>query len=88
MLSLCFTLSVVISDIVFLFEIIILKYNLVLNKVFKNYNSICIFKDTKDPEYVCNILVVADQLLITRLKQICEVAAVNLSKNKTYKDCY
>lgn len=25
-------------------------------------------------EFICNVLVVADQLLITRLKEICEVA--------------
>uniref|UniRef100_A0A8C9U8A4 Inhibitor of Bruton tyrosine kinase n=1 Tax=Serinus canaria TaxID=9135 RepID=A0A8C9U8A4_SERCA len=31
-------------------------------------------KDSQNVEFICNILVVADQLLISRLKEICEVA--------------
>ncbi|NXF04920.1 IBTK kinase, partial [Smithornis capensis] len=31
-------------------------------------------KDSQNVEFVCNVLVVADQLLISRLKEICEVA--------------
>jgi hypothetical protein len=32
-------------------------------------------------DFVCSVLVVADQLLITRLKEICEVA---LTENREY----
>ncbi|XP_069743488.1 inhibitor of Bruton tyrosine kinase isoform X2 [Narcine bancroftii] len=31
-------------------------------------------KDSQEVEFICNVLVVADQLLISRLKEICEVA--------------
>ncbi|XP_078068592.1 inhibitor of Bruton tyrosine kinase isoform X2 [Mustelus asterias] len=31
-------------------------------------------KESQDVEFICNVLVVADQLLINRLKEICEVA--------------
>ncbi|XP_041043865.1 inhibitor of Bruton tyrosine kinase isoform X5 [Carcharodon carcharias] len=31
-------------------------------------------KESQDVEFICNVLVVADQLLISRLKEICEVA--------------
>ncbi|XP_062896415.1 inhibitor of Bruton tyrosine kinase isoform X2 [Mobula hypostoma] len=31
-------------------------------------------KDSQDVEFICNVLVVADQFLIRRLKEICEVA--------------
>ncbi|XP_010564051.1 PREDICTED: inhibitor of Bruton tyrosine kinase [Haliaeetus leucocephalus] len=31
-------------------------------------------KDSQNVEFICNVLVVADQLLISRLKEICEVA--------------
>lgn len=31
-------------------------------------------KDSQDIEFICNVLVVADQLLISRLKELCEVA--------------
>ncbi|XP_054249200.1 inhibitor of Bruton tyrosine kinase [Indicator indicator] len=31
-------------------------------------------KDSQNVEFICNVLVVADQLLIARLKEICEVA--------------
>ncbi|XP_028903554.1 inhibitor of Bruton tyrosine kinase [Ornithorhynchus anatinus] len=33
-----------------------------------------VIKESPSVEFVCNVLVVADQLLITRLKEICEVA--------------
>ncbi|GCC27162.1 hypothetical protein chiPu_0005584 [Chiloscyllium punctatum] len=33
-----------------------------------------IVKESSDVEFICNVLVVADQLLINRLKEICEVA--------------
>lgn len=36
-------------------------------------------------EFVCNVLVVADQLLITRLKEICEVA---ITENRTSAVCH
>lgn len=32
-------------------------------------------------EFVCNVLVVADQLLITRLKEMCEVV---ITENRTF----
>lgn len=32
------------------------------------------FPDSQNVEFICNVLVVADQLLISRLKEICEVA--------------
>ncbi|XP_013776392.1 inhibitor of Bruton tyrosine kinase-like [Limulus polyphemus] len=32
----------------------------------------------EDPEFVCNVLVIADQLLITHLKSLCEVALTDL----------
>ncbi len=35
-------------------------------------------------EFVCNVLVVADQLLITRLKEICEVV---ITENRKSCDC-
>ncbi|XP_078504252.1 inhibitor of Bruton tyrosine kinase isoform X2 [Lissotriton helveticus] len=31
-------------------------------------------KESQNVEFICNVLVVADQLLVTRLKEICEVA--------------
>lgn len=31
------------------------------------------FSESLNVEFVCNVLVVADQLLITRLKEMCEV---------------
>uniref|UniRef100_A0A8C0GH88 Inhibitor of Bruton tyrosine kinase n=1 Tax=Chelonoidis abingdonii TaxID=106734 RepID=A0A8C0GH88_CHEAB len=31
-------------------------------------------KDSQNVEFICNVLVVADQLLVSRLKEICEVA--------------
>ncbi len=34
-----------------------------------------------DPEFLCNVLVVADQLLIGRLKDMCEVAITQLCKH-------
>lgn len=37
------------------------------------YMMLC-FPDSQNVEFICNILVVADQLLISRLKEICEVA--------------
>ncbi|XP_013381620.1 inhibitor of Bruton tyrosine kinase-like [Lingula anatina] len=37
-----------------------------------------IISDTDNAELLCNILVVADQLLITRLRQMCEVALAQL----------
>ncbi|KAI4904062.1 hypothetical protein NFI96_033883 [Prochilodus magdalenae] len=40
-------------------------------------------KESLSVEFVCNVLVVADQLLITRLKEICEVA---ISENLTLKN--
>ncbi|XP_020383794.2 inhibitor of Bruton tyrosine kinase isoform X3 [Rhincodon typus] len=33
-----------------------------------------VVKESSDVEFICNVLVVADQLLISRLKEICEVA--------------
>uniref|UniRef100_A0A6Q2XZI7 BTB domain-containing protein n=1 Tax=Esox lucius TaxID=8010 RepID=A0A6Q2XZI7_ESOLU len=40
-------------------------------------------KECVNVEFVCNVLVVADQLLITRLKEMCEVA---LTENLTLKN--
>ncbi|KAK7886467.1 hypothetical protein WMY93_026088 [Mugilogobius chulae] len=40
-------------------------------------------KESVNVEFVCNVLVVADQLLITRLKEICEVA---ITENLTLKN--
>uniref|UniRef100_A0A672ZLV7 BTB domain-containing protein n=1 Tax=Sphaeramia orbicularis TaxID=375764 RepID=A0A672ZLV7_9TELE len=40
-------------------------------------------KESLNVEFVCNVLVVADQLLITRLKEICEVA---ITENLTLKN--
>ena len=40
-----------------------------------------LFSESGDVELICNVLVVADQLLITRLKQLCEWAITGLSKN-------
>ncbi|KAM6968095.1 inhibitor of Bruton tyrosine kinase [Aplochiton taeniatus] len=40
-------------------------------------------KECLNVEFVCNVLVVADQLLITRLKEICEVA---ITENLTLKN--
>lgn len=37
------------------------------------YMMLC-FPDSQNVEFICNVLVVADQLLISRLKEICEVA--------------
>ena len=34
----------------------------------------------EDPEFLCNVLVMADQLLIARLRDICEVAIASLSE--------
>lgn len=34
--------------------------------------------ESQDTELMCNVLVVADQLLVTRLKEMCEVALTNL----------
>ncbi|KFO30398.1 Inhibitor of Bruton tyrosine kinase [Fukomys damarensis] len=33
-----------------------------------------VIKESQDVDFICSVLVVADQLLITRLKEICEVA--------------
>lgn len=38
-----------------------------------NYNASVRAAESLSVEFVCNVLVVADQLLITRLKEICEV---------------
>uniref|UniRef100_A0AAY4AFJ8 BTB domain-containing protein n=1 Tax=Denticeps clupeoides TaxID=299321 RepID=A0AAY4AFJ8_9TELE len=40
-------------------------------------------KESQNVEFVCNVLVVADQLLITRLKEMCEVA---ITENLTLKN--
>ncbi|XP_030640268.1 inhibitor of Bruton tyrosine kinase [Chanos chanos] len=40
-------------------------------------------RESQNVEFLCNVLVVADQLLITRLKEICEVA---ISENLTLKN--
>ncbi|XP_013865164.1 inhibitor of Bruton tyrosine kinase isoform X2 [Austrofundulus limnaeus] len=40
-------------------------------------------KDSLNVEFVCNVLVVADQLLITRLKEMCEVV---ITENLTLKN--
>lgn len=32
------------------------------------------FPESQNVDFVCSVLVVADQLLISRLKEICEVA--------------
>ncbi|XP_016098244.1 inhibitor of Bruton tyrosine kinase-like [Sinocyclocheilus grahami] len=40
-------------------------------------------RESVNVEFVCNVLVVADQLLITRLKEICEVA---ITENLTLKN--
>ncbi|XP_053737434.1 inhibitor of Bruton tyrosine kinase isoform X2 [Synchiropus splendidus] len=40
-------------------------------------------KDCSNVEFVCNVLVVADQLLITRLKEMCEVV---ITENLTLKN--
>ncbi|XP_045150254.1 inhibitor of Bruton tyrosine kinase [Echinops telfairi] len=39
--------------------------------------------ESQDVDFICNVLVVADQFLITRLKEICEVA---LTENLTLKN--
>lgn len=36
--------------------------------------------ETQDIELLCNVLVVADQLLVRRLKEMCEVALTSLSE--------
>lgn len=33
---------------------------------------------SEDFEFVCNVLILADQLLVNRLKEICEVSLTNL----------
>ncbi|XP_075410954.1 inhibitor of Bruton tyrosine kinase isoform X2 [Tenrec ecaudatus] len=42
-----------------------------------------LIKESQDVDFICNVLVVADQFLITRLKEICEVA---LTENLTLKN--
>lgn len=42
-----------------------------------------VIRDSQNVDFVCSVLVVADQLLITRLKEICEVA---LSEKLTLKN--
>lgn len=42
-----------------------------------------VIKESQNVDFVCSVLVVADQLLITRLKEICEVA---LTENLTLKN--
>lgn len=37
--------------------------------------------ESQNVDFVCSVLVVADQLLITRLKEMCEVA---LAENREY----
>ena len=39
------------------------------------------FTDCQNVELLCNILVVADQMLVIRLKEICEAAIATLSKS-------
>ncbi|XP_072317757.1 inhibitor of Bruton tyrosine kinase isoform X2 [Eucyclogobius newberryi] len=48
------------------------------------YTDVCpTIKESLNVEFVCNVLVVADQLLITRLKEMCEVA---ITENLTLKN--
>ncbi|KAM6185438.1 inhibitor of Bruton tyrosine kinase [Rhynchocyon petersi] len=42
-----------------------------------------VIKESQNVDFICNVLVVADQFLITRLKEICEVA---LTENLTLKN--
>ncbi|KAF6114176.1 inhibitor of Bruton tyrosine kinase [Phyllostomus discolor] len=42
-----------------------------------------VIKESQNVDFICSVLVVADQLLITRLKEICEVA---LTENLTLKN--
>lgn len=44
------------------------------------------FPDSQNVEFICNVLVVADQLLISRLKEICEVAIAE--KREFFGLCY
>ena len=46
----------------------------------KLHNSNDLFSDCQNVELLCNILVVADQMLVTRLKEICEAVIATLSK--------
>lgn len=44
------------------------------------------FPDSQNVEFICNVLVVADQLLISRLKEMCEVAIAE--KREFFYCCY
>lgn len=44
-----------------------------------------LFPDSQNVEFICNVLVVADQLLISRLKEICEVA---IAEKREFCDFY
>lgn len=48
------------------------------------YMMLC-FPDSQNVEFICNVLVVADQLLISRLKEICEVAIAE--KRESFHTC-
>ena len=45
-----------------------------------DHANFSVFSDCQNVELLCNILVVADQMLVTRLKEICEVVIATLSK--------
>lgn len=53
---------------------------LILSTDFNHYYGygsnceVCVCAESLSVEFACSVLVVADQLLITRLKEICEVA--------------
>ena len=46
-------------------------------RLWQNHSSIA---ESEDVELLCNILVVADQLLINRLKHICEAKIATMCK--------
>ena len=52
-------------------------YHIIIIIIIFSYIDIY-FSDFSDPEFLCNILVMADQLLIPRLIQVCEKQLTNL----------
>lgn len=48
----------------------------VINYLYQDESPV--IQQSEDMEFVCNVLVVADQLFIERLKEICEVTLANL----------
>ena len=49
-------------------------------KLYNSYQYYCYITESEDIELICNVLVVADQLLVTRLKEMCEVALTSQCK--------